>query len=704
MYIRLDRRIILVVGLLLAVVAVTGLVATRRIVANRVTRELDAFTPSLVVEDVRTHGGVLRPWRVTIGRVDVAADSVPGFSALYVEGVDVSLRRGALTTLLRRGSRALPSVVTTLSADSIGADLRRGARGLSAILDGVSIDPPDSDGAWVTTIDSTDLVIWETGAAEAAAASLSDGANGDVDRTDLPYLYDRSLSDMLAPILDSLLSAAHVAPPARLSLRSGEIAAPAGTVPFSATVRTDGTAPVVGTIAVTDARLETGPIAATLGGEIAVMVHSSERLSTAGEITWNDVVLTDERIAAAPIVIADGRYEFEAGLDADAAFPTAELARRIPGTEVPPPIGAGAPEDQNLAGALTVTRGRLELGEVTADLRPKLVGLNAPQAGFRVAAPARIDLELSLPRTPLNRIAEIVPPAIAGPLAELELGGAVQWDFRMEAPLRQFSWTRWEETNELSDFSILAIPAAWDVRLLAGGFVHEIVDEETRFERVIRVPGSVVEAEPPSLGAVLPDVTPDPSYRYVPLNQIAPELVGAVITVEDGEYWRHQGVNWMAINTAVELMLREGEIVIGGSTIPMQLAKNIFLDNRRVVSRKVQEIALVALANLSGVVTRERVVELYLNVIEFAPSVWGIADATQFYFGVDPDELSVEQSVWLATIISSPRRFWVHKHRGGLSDAWLAWMEQVMEIMVERGRLSEEQLEAARGRQVVFAP
>jgi len=175
-----------------------------------------------------------------------------------------------------------------------------------------------------------------------------------------------------------------------------------------------------------------------------------------------------------------------------------------------------------------------------------------------------------------------------------------------------------------------------------------------------------------------------------------------VITVEDGEFYRHQGINWLAILTAVELFLREGEIVIGGSTIPMQLAKNVFLDGRRIVARKVQEIALVTLANLSGVVTRDRVLELYLNVIEFAPGVWGIADATEFYFGIPPSELSVEQSVWLATIISNPKRYWVHRTGSGPSEAWLSRMEQVMEIMVERGRLSEDELNAARRRVPVF--
>jgi membrane peptidoglycan carboxypeptidase len=135
----------------------------------------------------------------------------------------------------------------------------------------------------------------------------------------------------------------------------------------------------------------------------------------------------------------------------------------------------------------------------------------------------------------------------------------------------------------------------------------------------------------------------------------------------------------------------------------MQLAKNLFLDGDRVIARKLQELAFVALANLSEAVSRERTLEIYLNLIEFGPGVRGIAEATAHYFGRSPAELTVEQSVWLASIIRSPHFLSRHARVGRVPPYWLERMEGIMELMVERGRLTDEELQAARGVQPEFA-
>lgn len=681
------------------------------IIAHRVIGRADELPIPLEIQRVRVRGGLVRPWRITLSEsaIGPGASGDDEFAGMESAGVEFALienaevvrteivfRGGAARSVLRRGTGSIVASIAAIEISDVAVQMRGAGRRADATIRQISILPPQEEaGAWLVAVRRPDLTI-------RPVADVASSA-GDAPADKLLSPLERSPTDFIAPILESLVARVDSLPTLRLSAEDGRVRSRAGEFSFVATLETDRDTPLSGTMAISTARVAGGALSsAGLDVTLSAVVHSAERLVAEADVRWSDVVLAAERIAEGPIELADGRYEFAAELDLGADFPAARFARRIPGTDVPAPLGAGAPEDAALAGALTVTRGHLTMGGVRADVRPALHGLNAPQAGFPVPAPARVDLELSLPATPLTEIAAIVPTAIAGPLAEVRLDGELRWDIRLEAPLRQFSWTRWEETNELTGFTIREIPAEWDVRRLSESFLYEIVDEESDFRRVVVVPAVPNAERPAPLGSVPPHATPDSTYRYVPLSRITPTLAGAVITVEDGEFYRHQGINWLAILTAVELFLREGEIVIGGSTIPMQLAKNVFLDGRRIVARKVQEIALVTLANLSGVVTRDRVLELYLNVIEFAPGVWGIADATEFYFGIPPSELSVAQSVWLATIISNPKRYWVHRDRSGLSEAWLGRMEDVMEIMVERGRLSEEELNAARYRVPAF--
>ena len=432
-----------------------------------------------------------------------------------------------------------------------------------------------------------------------------------------------------------------------------------------------------------------------------------------GSLAASGFTIRNDTIALEAIALPPLRYDFRAEVDTRAPFEPAELARRVPGTDVPAPLGAGAPEDADLHGAIRVTEGRLQVGAVTAQFRPVLEGLNAPRSGMPLpAAPARLDFVLEIPETPLQDIVDAIPVSVQGPLSGLQLGGTLSWKIDAEAPVRQLSWTRWEERNEVQDFELRAVDPAYDVRALTGAFRHRIVNEGSGYRRIIAVPpwrqrarGRLNEGawtSIPALGPTPSEARPDPTYRYAEYSAIAPVLVGAVVTAEDGEYFRHKGVNWTAITTAMEANLERGGIVLGGSTIPMQLAKNLFLDDRRVVSRKLQELGLVALANLTEAAVRERILEIYLNIIEFGPRVYGIVDAADHYFDTSPAELTVPQAVWLASIIRDPATLSQHAEAGQVPPWWLDRMAGMMEIMVERDRLSPEELAAARGIQPEF--
>ena len=144
-------------------------------------------------------------------------------------------------------------------------------------------------------------------------------------------------------------------------------------------------------------------------------------------------------------------------------------------------------------------------------------------------------------------------------------------------------------------------------------------------------------------------------FQWVPYERISTHLKRAVIAAEDAKFLEHEGFDWEGIAKAREKNERKGRVVAGGSTITQQLAKNLFLSPSKSYARKVQE-AIIALM-LEAFLPKRRIIELYLNVIEWGNGVFGAEAAAKRYFGTSAAQLSAEQAARLAAMIPSPRRF-----------------------------------------------
>lgn len=142
-------------------------------------------------------------------------------------------------------------------------------------------------------------------------------------------------------------------------------------------------------------------------------------------------------------------------------------------------------------------------------------------------------------------------------------------------------------------------------------------------------------------------------YEFVPLSKISPHLQHAVIAAEDGRFYQHHGFDWIELQDAITDDWEEGRFR-GASTISQQLVKNLFLTTRGSVLRKGMEYALVPPAEL--LLGKQRILELYLNVVEMGPGVFGAEAAAKHHFRVPASRLSREQSARLAAILPSPRR------------------------------------------------
>ncbi|MBI5298782.1 MAG: monofunctional biosynthetic peptidoglycan transglycosylase [Deltaproteobacteria bacterium] len=150
-------------------------------------------------------------------------------------------------------------------------------------------------------------------------------------------------------------------------------------------------------------------------------------------------------------------------------------------------------------------------------------------------------------------------------------------------------------------------------------------------------------------------------YRFVPYPEISSYLKRAVVIAEDSSFFEHSGFDWKAIQKAAEKNWEEKEFVRGGSTITQQLAKNLYLSPSKNPFRKLKEIIITL--ELERKLSKQRILELYLNVVEWGEGIYGAEAAAQYYFNTKASNLSPYQACWLAAILPKPRYFQTH-HNG----------------------------------------
>ncbi|MEW5802098.1 MAG: monofunctional biosynthetic peptidoglycan transglycosylase [bacterium] len=145
------------------------------------------------------------------------------------------------------------------------------------------------------------------------------------------------------------------------------------------------------------------------------------------------------------------------------------------------------------------------------------------------------------------------------------------------------------------------------------------------------------------------------SQRWVPLSRISDYLVRAVIIAEDDKFWIHEGFDYDAIQKAIEKDLKAGEFKLGGSTISQQLAKNLYLSPAKNPFRKIREAVITW--RMEKALTKRRILELYLNVIEWGEGIFGVEAAARHYYGKSASRLTPHEAARLAAVLPNPRKY-----------------------------------------------
>jgi monofunctional glycosyltransferase len=143
-------------------------------------------------------------------------------------------------------------------------------------------------------------------------------------------------------------------------------------------------------------------------------------------------------------------------------------------------------------------------------------------------------------------------------------------------------------------------------------------------------------------------------YEYVPLSAISPQLQHAVISAEDGRFYEHHGIDWKEVEQVIDEDRDTGRLGRGASTITQQLVKNLFLTTHRSIIRKGVEFTLAPVTE--RVLSKRRILELYLNVIEWGPGIYGAEAAAHNWYGIPAATVNREQATRLASLIPSPLR------------------------------------------------
>jgi hypothetical protein len=308
---------------------------------------------------------------------------------------------------------------------------------------------------------------------------------------------------------------------------------------------------------------------------------------------------------------------------------------------------------------LQIERGRVRMGKAVVWVEGELE---------RTDEYYRVDLTAQLPPTPCNDVVGAVPKDMLASLAQFEWSGNWSAVTHISLDSRDLEATDLSiRVRNLCQF--VRVPDWVRVERFQKPFRHRVIEPDDTVFEMRTGPGTA---------------------NWVAFADISPFVPAAVISHEDGAFYEHGGFAPWAIRDALVRNLQEGRYVVGASTISMQLAKNLYLEREKTIARKVQEVILTWW--LENALDKDQILELYLNVIEYGPGVYGLRNAAAYYFGREPEELSPAESAFLACMLPAPKRYHLSYERGALTRSMKSKMRSLLEHMAKRERIGAEAL------------
>jgi hypothetical protein len=196
------------------------------------------------------------------------------------------------------------------------------------------------------------------------------------------------------------------------------------------------------------------------------------------------------------------------------------------------------------------------------------------------------------------------------------------------------------------------------------------------------------------------DVGPS-NDEFVPLDQISPYLIKSIMSTEDSAFYQHHGFITSEFRSALVNNLKAGKFVQGASSITMQMVKNVLLYREKTLARKLQELFLTW--HVENTLDKDRILEIYLNVIEYGPGLYGIGPAAYHFFGKKPKDLTPTEAAFFSTILPSPKERYKQYCAGTLTRWTEGKIDRILQIMLKRDRLTQAEYDAASTTPLLFS-
>ncbi|MDX5420819.1 MAG: transglycosylase domain-containing protein [Hymenobacteraceae bacterium] len=292
-------------------------------------------------------------------------------------------------------------------------------------------------------------------------------------------------------------------------------------------------------------------------------------------------------------------------------------------------------------------------------------------AAYRNEDAKVIDLKVKTEQVPANDFFASLPTGLFENLEGIRAEGELQYDLKFHVNMDSLEQVVFDSDLDATD----------DFRIVEWG--------NTNLEKINKSFTHTVY----EYGKPVRTFTVGPANAfYSPIHEISPYLRNAILTAEDAGFYSHAGFHEEAIRQAIITNLEKGEFARGGSTLSMQLVKNVFLTRKKTIARKVEEAIIVWLIENLDLVSKNRMFEVYLNIIEWGPDVYGAKDASRFYFGKQPSELNLAESIFLTSIIPNPKGYRSSFDSQGNLRSWKSgYYRLIGGHMLRRGMISREE-------------
>jgi hypothetical protein len=292
----------------------------------------------------------------------------------------------------------------------------------------------------------------------------------------------------------------------------------------------------------------------------------------------------------------------------------------------------------------------------------------------------QVQLHLAIPPLPCQRVLAAIPTDFAPYLAGYKLRGTFDADVDLAIDWDDLDATKLDGHVGIEHCKVVGDEPPDSPKRLEDEFEQHVEVEEGKWLDF-------------KVGPSNPD--------FVPLDQISPYLVKSIMSTEDSDFYHHHGFIPTEFKSALVTNLKSCRFAYGASSITMQMVKNVLLTPEKTLARKLQELFLTW--HVEHTLTKDRILEIYLNVIEYGPGIYGIGPAARAYFGKSAHDLNPVEAAFFSSILPNPKARYRQFCEGTLTKWTTGKIERILAIMLKRDRLTQAEYDQAIATPLVFA-